>query len=252
MPQNRWLHQGPWRPAGADRGPSLPSLEAVYLTDARQLAAVLPPPLDPPAEPRMHVRITRIDLEIPGGGRYQEMVGFFAAECSYNGQAGEYPLVIPIDLEPAVAVSRERFGEPKVLAEIDLGRSGQHVEGRINRQGVTIIEMAGEVAETLPTPSPYEARQFWFKYLPAVDGSGFDAGPLLVQVDQVRTPEAVERVDGKLSLGDLASTPVADLPVEDLVSLVWTVRHSSHHPRVVANVDAVGFAPFAAARYDHV
>lgn len=252
MPQNRWVRREPWRPAGSDRGPSLPSLEAVYLTDPELVAAVLPPPLEPPAEPRVHVRVTDIDLEIPGGHRYREKVGFFAVDCTYQGQPGEYPLIIPIDLESAVAVSRERFGEPKKLAELALARDGGHVEARIARQGVTFVEMVGDVSGPLPVPEPYEARQFWFKFLPAVDGHGFDAGPLLVQVDQVRTPETLERVDGKVVLRDLPGAPVADLPVEELVSMTWTVRHSSHQPRVVAEVDPDAFAPFAAARYDHV
>ncbi len=250
--QNRWVHEGEWRPAGSERGPSLPSLEAVYLTDPALVAAVLPPPLEPAGEPRVHVRITDIDLALPGGGHYREKVGFFAVDCTYQGEPGEYPLLIPIDLESAVAISRERFGEPKKLADLELARTGDHVEGRMSRDGVTFVEVVGDVAEALPTPDAYPARQFWFKFLPAVDGRGFDAGPLLVQVDQVRTPESVERVEGKLVLRDLGTAPVADLPVEELLSLVWTVRHSSHQPHVVAEVDPEAFAPFAAARYDHV
>ena len=100
-------------------------------------------------------------------------------------------------------------------------------------------------------PAPYRATQFWFKFLPAVEGPGFDAGPLLVRVDQVRTPQSVERVEGKLVLRDVASVPVADLRVEELVSLTWTLRKSSVRPAVVGAVDAEAFAPFAFARYDH-
>ena len=70
---------------------------------------------------------------------------------------------------------------------------------------MTYIEIVGDVTETLPTPEPYEATQYWIKFLPAVTGQGFDAGPLLVRVDQVRTPSSVERVEGKLVLRDLAS-----------------------------------------------
>ena len=160
--------------------------------------------------------------------------------------------MIPIDLESAVAISRERFGEPKKLAEIEMVREGGHVEGRISRHGVTFIELVGDVSEVLAVPDPYPATQFWFKFLPAVQGPGFDAGPLLVRVDQVRTPESLERVEGKLVLRDVATAPVADLPVEELVSLTFTRRKSSVDPVVVGPVDAEAFAPFAFARYDHV
>jgi acetoacetate decarboxylase len=251
MTQNRWVRPGDWRPAETPEGPVLPSLEVVYRTDPAVLAAVLPPPLTPPEDPRVHVRITDIDIEFPGG-RHKEMVGFIAVDAVFEGTAGEYPLMIPIDLESAVAISRERFGEPKKLAELELVRDGDHLEGRMSRHGVTFAEIIGDVTEVLPVPEPYAATQFWFKFLPAVSGVGFDAGPLLVQVDQVRTPLTLEKVEGKLVLRDSPSVPVADLPMEELVSISYTTRRSSVKPAVVREVDPVAFAPFAAARYEHV
>ncbi len=252
MHQNRWVKEGPWRPPGAAEGPVLPSLEAVYLTKSEILAAVLPPPLQPPPEPRVHVRITDIDLVLPGGHRHREKVGYFAVDAVHEGLLGEYPLLIPIDLESALAISRERFGEPKKLADIRLVRDGDHVEGSITRDGVTFVEMVGDISGPLDRPEPYPARQFWFKFLPAVDGRGFDAGPLLVRVDQVRSPQTLEKVEGKTVLRDLASAPVVDLPIEETVSMTWTLRKSSHNPVLVGEVDPEAFAPFAAARYDHV
>jgi acetoacetate decarboxylase len=248
--QNRWV-QEPKPAAGAsltNAVPPLPSLEVVYLTDPDALAAVLPPPLTPPAQPRVHVRITDIDLKF-GDYRHKEMVGYFAVDAVHEGDAGEYPLLIPIDLEHAIAISREKFGEPKKLADIHLVRDGNHVEGRITRDGVTFIEVVGDVAETLPTPDPYPARQFWFKFLPAVDGNGFDAGPFLVRLEQMRKPQSIERIEGKLELRDCASAPVVDLPVLETVSMQWVVRSRQNTPRLVGQVDPDAFAPFVAARY---
>ncbi len=229
--------------------PAIPSLEVVYLTDPDALAAVLPPPLSPPASPRVHVRIADIDLTF-GEHRHKEMVGFFAVEAMHDAIAGEYPLVIPIDLEVAVSVSRERFGEPKKLADIELIRDGNHVEGRITRHGVTFIEIMGDVAEELPPPPPYEAHQFWFKFLPNFDGTGFHAPPQLVRVDQVRSPESLERVEGKLVLRDLPSIPVVDLPVLETVSITWTRRRATHQPVLVGPVDQQGWLPFIGNRYE--
>jgi acetoacetate decarboxylase len=251
MAQNRWVRDVSARAKGGSDlpMPSFPNLEVAYLTDPEALAAVLPPPLTPPDEPRVHARITEIKLEF-GDFKYHERVGFFAVEAKYEGEVGEYPLLIPIDLESALSISREKFGEPKKLADIELAREGDHVEGRITRNGVTFIEIVGDVAEQLSTPEPYPARQWWFKFLPAVDGNGFDAGPLLVRVDQVRTPETVERVDGKIVLRDLASDPVVDLPVVETESIRWTLRKATHEPKLVGPVDAEAFEPYAYARYD--
>ncbi|MFD0851515.1 hypothetical protein ACFQ07_04755, partial [Actinomadura adrarensis] len=60
---------------------------------------------------------------------------------------------------------------------------------------------------------------------------------------------SVEAVDGRLVLRDLASAPIADLPVEELVSIQWVRRSSQNTTEVVGPVDPEAFAPYAAARY---
>jgi acetoacetate decarboxylase len=252
MSQNRWVREVTEPGAHGGGGfqmPSFPNLEVAYLTDPAALAAALPPCFEPPDQPRVHARVTKIDLQF-GDFRHKEMVGYFAIEAKYDGRTGEFPLLIPIDLESAVSISREKFGEPKKLADITLERDGNHVSATITRGGVTFIEIAGDVVEVLPTPEPYEATQYWIKFLPAVSGSGFDAGPLLVQVDQVRSPSKVERVEGKLVLRELASDPVVDLPVVETEYVRWTERTSTHSPRLVGPIDAESFLPYAHTRYD--
>ena len=229
--------------------PPLPSLEATYRTDPAALAEVLPPPLTAPDDPRVHVRITDIDLMF-GEHRHKELVAYFAVDARLDGEPGEYPLLIPIDLEPAIAISRERYGEPKKLADIVLTRGDDgSVRGTVTRQGVTFIEMTGRVTEALPVPDPYPARQFWFKCSPAVDGTGFDGDPLLVRFEQVRHTDSVERVVGDLVLRDLPGCPVVDLPVRGGLVMTWVRRSSQNRPKVVGQVDAAAFSPYAAIRY---
>ena len=103
------------------------------------------------------------------------------------------------------------------------------------------------VAVTDGVPAPSALVVTWA--MPAVSGTGFDGDPLLVRLEQVRKPESVERVEGKLVLRDLPSCPVVDLPVLETESIQWVVRSSENTPVVVGPVDADAFAPFAAARY---
>ncbi len=224
MGKTRWVEDAaPPARTGAHAGPAIPNLEVTYLTDPDVVAEVLPMPLEAPPEPHVHVRICDINI-VHGDFVHRERVGWFGVDAMWNGRMGEYPLLIPIDLEPALAISREKFGEPKKLAEIELIREGDHVRGSITRQGVTFIEIIGDVAEKLPTPEPQENTQFWFKFLPAAVGTGLDAGPFLVTLDQVRTHESRERVDGKLELRDLPGCPVIDLPILETVAIYWSVR----------------------------
>jgi len=249
MSLTRWV-QEPSGEAPLTTGmPSLPNLEVVYLTDPDALAEVVPAPLAPGAEPRVHVRITDIDLTF-GEHRYKELVAFFAVDAVLDGEPGEYPLLIPIDLEHAVAISRERFGEPKKLADLTLTRdSAGLVHGSVTRHGVTFIEINGRVTGDLPVPAPYPARQFWFKCMPAVEGIGFDGDPLLVRMEQVRKPERVENIEGELILRELASCPVVDLPIRETVSIQWVRRSSESRPKVVGPVDPGAFARHVPIRY---
>ena len=61
---------------------------------------------------------------------------------------------MPIDLETAVTPSRETYGEPKKLAQLECEREGDHIRASVTRQGVTIIEVVGDVTEKLPFPTP--------------------------------------------------------------------------------------------------
>ena len=251
MAQNRWVVA----PADAAGGgghqlPPITSLEVVYRSDPDLMRAVVPPPLALADGARVHLRFTDIDLDFGGGIKWQERVGWFGLDVAHDGVRGEYPLLMPIDMEKAIAISRERHGEPKKLADISIERDGNEVRASMTRQDVTFAEVAGTVTGPLAVPDAYDTRQFWFKFMPAVSGRGFDGDVLLVQVDQTRTPVTVEAVEAKVVLRDLASAPLADLPIEELESVVWTTRRSTTAPRVVGPVDSVAFEPFAAARYD--
>src|SRR3954453_17224828 len=126
MGQNRWVREvtdSAGHGGGGFPMPSFPNLEVAYLTAPAALAAALPPCFEPPDEPRVHARVTKIELEF-GEVKHREMVGYFAVEAKYNGKTGHVPLAIPIGLEAAGSISREKFGEPKKLADITLEREG--------------------------------------------------------------------------------------------------------------------------------
>ena len=136
------------------------------------------------------------------------------------------------------------------LADIALTRGDDgSVRGTVTRQGVTFIEMTGTVTGSLPVPDAYPARQFWFKFSPAVDGTGFDGDPLLIRFEQVRRPETLERVEGDLILRDLPGCPVVDLPVRGGLVMTWTVRSAENTPKIVGPVDATAFARYVPIRY---
>jgi len=245
--QNRWV-QEPRHGEGAtvvEYPPNL-RLELTYLTDPEVHAAVLPPPLKPPPEPRVRVHFTRIEFN----GHLHEIVGSVNLDAMYGDQLGQFCAVMPIDLETAVTPSRETYGEPKKLAKMECERQGDHIRASVTRQGVTIIEIVGDVTEQLAIPEPYEVLQFWYKFLPAVSGEGFDAGPFLITLHQTVKPRSCEKVDGKLVLRDLPGTPVADLPiVEQESARLMMIQTDYFHVLEDVEIDAKEYAKHVTVQY---
>jgi acetoacetate decarboxylase len=247
MGQNRWIQE--LRRGEGDEVvpfPACPRLEVTYLTDPDVLAAVLPPPLLAPPEPRVHVRFTSIEAN----GHVHERVCSILADAIYGDALGQFCLVMPIDVADAIAPSRERYGEPKKLAQLAFTREGNHVRASVTRQSVTFVEIVGDVTATLSTPDPYPLTHYWYKFLPAVAGKGFDAGPFLVVLHQTMKPESVERVEGKLVLRDLPGTPVADLPVLEQESIRYMLTSSEyHHTLEDVEIDPDDYAKHVAIQY---
>jgi acetoacetate decarboxylase len=223
------------------------SLTAVYETDPDVVAAVLPPPLEPTGEPLVRVSVARVDL---GEGRPPFGAGTFAVQARHEGQVGNYPLVMPMTTEQSVIGGRETFGEPKKLAEVTLDRDGDRVVGRVARLGTTFIEVAGTVVEDLPVPDDLHRIDFYFKFLPAPDGKGFDGEPALVYCHRTESARSLARVDGTVTLRESRFDPVADLPVRRLVSLTLSERRSVQTGEIVTRVPGEWIAPYAHQRYD--
>jgi acetoacetate decarboxylase len=223
------------------------SLTATYETDPEVVAAVLPPPLEPTEAPLVRVSVARVDL---GRGLAPFGAGTFAVQARHDGAVGNYPLIMPMTTEQSVVGGRETFGEPKKLAQVTLERDGDQVTGRVRRLGTTFIELAGTVTETLATPEDQDRVDFYFKFLPAPDGKGFDAEPSLVYCHRHETYRSLGRVDGEVRLTESRFDPVADLPVRRVVSMTLSERRAVQRGEIVTRVPSDWLAPYVHQRYD--
>lgn len=223
------------------------SLTAMFRTDPDVLASVLPPPLEPPSEPWVKVGISRVDL---GHGLPAFGAGTFGVAARHDGHDGFYPLLMPMTTEQAVIGGRETFGEPKKLAQITLDREGDAVTGTVARMGVAIIEITGTVGAELEVPADEERMDFYFKFLRAPDGAGFDDDPWLVYCTRDTATRAHHAVRGDLVLRDSRFDPVADIPIIGDVAITLSERRSQQQGRLVQRVPASDVLPFAHQRYD--
>ncbi|RPF32492.1 acetoacetate decarboxylase family protein [Streptomyces sp. TLI_185] len=220
-------------------------LVAQWETDPDALAAVLPAPLKPTGRPLVRVNISRVDL--PG---HPLGAGSFAVAASHAGVDGWYPLVMPMTHERALICGREVFGEPKKLGEVTVERDGLVVHASLARHGIAFVEVRGAVSGQLPLPGPGRKTDFYFKFLPAVDGSGFDVDPVLVHCLRNEKVRRLERVTGEVVLRESMHDPVTDFPVLRLVDITIGEKTGDQRGKVVERVSAEDLLPYIHQRYD--
>lgn len=223
------------------------SLVAVYETDPDVVAAVLPPPLEPADEALAKVTVATVDLGRPGIPVFG--AGSFSVSARHEGTVGWYALVMPMTTEQSVIGGRETFGEPKKLGQVDLVRDGDAVTGTITRLGTTFVEIAGTVGDPIEVTDGTRT-DFYFKFLPAPDGKGFDDEGSLVYCHREETTREARAVDGTVVLRDSRFDPVADIPVRAVRSITLAERRSVQRGEIVSRVPAEWLIPFAHQRYD--
>lgn len=218
---------------------------AVWETDPDVVAAVLPPPLKPGERPLVRANISKVDL--PG---YPLGAGSVAVAARHGGVEGWYPLVMPMTHERALTGGREVFGEPKKLGEVTVEREGLVVRASLARHGIAFVEVRGAVDRELPLPGPARKTDFYFKFLPAVDGSGFEDDPVLVHCTRNEKVRRLEHLTGDVILRESMFDPVADLPVRRLVELTIGEKTTDQKGRAVERVSAQALIPYLHQRYD--
>lgn len=218
---------------------------ALWETDPDAVAAVLPPPLKPTGRALARVGVSKVDL--PG---YRLGAGSFAVAAAHDGTEGWYPLVMPMTHERALTGGREVFGEPEKLGEVTVERDGPAVRASLARHGIAFVEVRGTVTGALPLPEPSQKTDFYFKFLPAVDGSGFDGEPVLVHCVRHEKARRLEAVTGEVVLRESVYDPVADLPVRRLLEITLGEKTSDQRGRVAERVDPRALLPYVHQRYD--
>ncbi|WP_406305812.1 acetoacetate decarboxylase family protein [Streptomyces sp. NBC_00885] len=218
---------------------------AVWESDPDAVAAVLPPPLKPTERPLVRASISKVDLSGHPLG-----AGSVAVAALHDGREGWYPLVMPMTHERALVGGREVFGEPKKLGEVGVERDGLVVRAVLARHGIAFVEVRGAVDGPLPLPETAEKLDFYFKFLPAVDGQGFDADPVLVHCTRNEKFRKLEKLTGDVVLRESMYDPVADLPVRRVVELTIGEKTTDQKGRVAERVSAQALLPYIHQRYD--
>lgn len=221
-----------------------PQLRITYRTDPDKIAALLPPGIDPGANPHVHLSI--YNVPILGEPEYGVVTKI---DADYRGTPGQYTIGYAIDQEAAVFISQELNGQPKYPAEIHYYRIGDAVEARAIHQGYTFMEFKGQVTGDLPNPPEATSHEWWIKSSRAVNGAekSYDFPPHVVHVESVSQTTSCQKVEGELLLRDSPWDPIAELlPQRELLSATLeTAAHKSRNITLAGKLDPDAFWPHA-------
>jgi acetoacetate decarboxylase len=222
------------------------TLTVLFETEPAAVRALLPPPLEPTAEPLGSAWVGEIGNS-NCVGPFMGAALFLRAR--YEGLIGNYCLTMPMSTDTALTFGRDLYGEPKKLARIVFEEQGEHIWGSAERYEIRYLSLRGRMEGPGPT-GRHETSTFHFKYLPRPDGTGFDHPPLLVHVTGEVNVQTARKGKGEVIFRDSPHDPVADLPVAQVIEAVYTEGVSYSSGRVLCEVDPEAFLPYAFSKMD--
>jgi acetoacetate decarboxylase len=216
-----------------------------FLTDPDVVAEILPPPLDPADQPRITAMIGRWQSNCVGDFHG----GAIYVSARHDGVDGDYVLAMYMDGDVPTIYGRDLFGEPKKLAESDLFRHGDVFHGRLERNGVEIMELHATLPNDLGAFNA-EGVNFNFKARPSADGIGLQEDAILTRARFDTRVAAAREGTGSVTLRSTVHDPLGDLPVGAVLRAAFIEVDLIGSCEAIATTPADVFLPYHHGRHD--
>jgi acetoacetate decarboxylase len=220
-------------------------LSVDFLTDEAVVEHVLPPPLEPADAPRVTAMVGRWQSNCVG----DFFGGAIYVAARHDGVDGDYVLAMYMDNDVPTIYGRDLFGEPKKIARSGLHRHGERFQGWVERGGVRLIELHGQL-ETDLGASEAEGVNFNFKARPAADGAGLEEDAILTRATFQTIVTAGREGAGSVVLRGTVHDPLDELPVREVLRGRFLECDLIASCRAVARVPADVFLPYHHGRHD--
>jgi acetoacetate decarboxylase len=241
-------------------------ITAVWETTPAAIEKLLPPPLQPAAKPIVLAFVGNYpstNFSLP----YKESALF--VKVSFEGQEVFYCLSMPVTDDMAMAAGREVWGYPKKLANIELQREGDTVQGSTERHNIQFMNVKANLTGKINDNSAmdellglginpkgeYTISAFNFKHPPSpVAAETFDHLPRLIKGETVFRPKTFIFAEVEVELTPSEIDPWYELPVERMLGGFYTVGDNSmlRNGKLLAEVDSIEFAPYAFLKWEWV
>lgn len=180
-------------------------LSVQYLTRPEIVREVLPPPLEPAAEPLVTAGIGTLGRSNCVGAFDG---GMLCVRARYKDVEADYCLAMPMSTDVAIIFGRELYGEPKKQARVQLRSDGDIVRASVERFGIPYMALEARLTDDVPIPGPTYADRFHFKFMHAANGVGLEFDPILIHAHFTQHVRGPSPRRGQGDFPPLASRPL--------------------------------------------
>lgn len=226
-------------------------IRATYETDPEIVAALLPQPLVATAKPEIWLQMVHVAMHVTETDTVEIGALTVGVNCTHEGAPGAYCFHMAMEGETVVTSGRERFGEPKKIAETHFERNGDHLRATCSRHGIAYFEIEGTIGEAIDAPLKFEEHLFCYKGMPSIDQPGqFDGDVFLTRLNWERNYDARRAMTGTITLRDSAYDPLADIPVRRIVDMQYVEGGTATGGTLLRTVPGEWIAPHWVGRND--
>ncbi len=222
-------------------------LSVQYLTRPEIVREVLPPPLEPAAEPLVTAGIGTLGRSNCVGAFDG---GMLCVRARYKDVEADYCLAMPMSTDVAIIFGRELYGEPKKQARVQLHSDGDVVRAGVERFGIPYMALEARLTDNVPITGPTYADRFHFKFMHAANGVGLEFDPILVHAHFTQQVRVHRRGPGKVSFRASHHDPLGEIEVVELRGATYFEGDIHAEARRLATVEAARFLPYAFQNID--
>lgn len=217
-----------------------------FLSTPAFVENVLPPGLDPGAQPLVTVTVGEFGSNCVG-----DFAGATISIAARHGEIdGAYVLTMFMSTDHAIVFGRDLFGEPKKQATIALNVVGNQLRGTVDRMGVRLIDLSLSLGEDTG-PARTKAASFNIKALPAANGQGLEADAVLTMAAFDNDLRVNRGAQGTLIFAGTVHDPLNEIPIVEVAAAGYIEGDLTARAKAIATIPAADFLPYAYGRLDH-
>ena len=204
------------------------SNSVVFKSDIEVLRKLVPPPLVPNPDGIMVFYIGQFNFEYQINDIFSFHEAGFLIPVTFEGDPGNYCVVLYLDKTLPIVEGREIWGFPKKDAHIVYEETKEKVFAQVNRLGTVIVEFSANLGEEVqPIPDETPANIFNFKIIPSVKK---EAPPDVMQLTSYtrigKTLSIKTASQISLKFSSTSEDPLGEIPVLEIVSGNLKIRDS--------------------------